>query len=119
MNQELNKYFARWEFACKCGCGQDTVDAELLDVLTRLRKHFNEPTTISSGNRCIAYNDKVGGTWDSQHLLGKAADIFVNDIAASRVREWLETNYPYHYGIGNYDTRGFTHIDARGLKARW
>ncbi|EAS4214514.1 serine/threonine protein kinase, partial [Salmonella enterica] len=25
----ISKYFKRSEFACKCGCGQDTVDAEL------------------------------------------------------------------------------------------
>ena len=49
---KLNKYFHRSEFACKCGCGFDTVDTELLKVLTRLRVRFNKPVKITSACRC-------------------------------------------------------------------
>lgn len=111
------RHFTRQEFACKCGCGQDTVDYELVGVLDRLRKYFNSPVTINSGNRCREYNTKIGGKKNSQHLLSRAADIVVSGIEPSFVVEYLESRYPDQYGIGSYDT--FTHVDTRGWRARW
>lgn len=113
----LNKYFKRREFACKCGCGTSTVDAELLQVITDVREHFGVPVVINSGHRCFKHNANVGGAANSQHLTGKAADIRVTGVAPSAVASYLETKYPTKFGIGRYNS--FTHIDVRDGKARW
>lgn len=115
----LNQYFKRKEFACKCGCGTATVDAELLEVITDVREHFGKPVIITSGHRCAKHNANVGGAKASKHLLGIAADIKVKDVASSAVAAYLESKYPDKYGIGRYPRHGFTHIDVRSGKSRW
>ena len=114
---DLSEHFSRSEFACKCGCGYNTVDAELIFVLEELRFHFKKPVTINSACRCKTHNDKIGGSSNSQHLLGRAADIIVKNVAPKVVWEYLTTRYPKHFGIGKYET--FTHIDTRCSRARW
>lgn len=113
----LNKYFKRKEFACKCGCGTSTVDAELLQVITDVREHFGKPLVINSGHRCPKHNAAVGGAKNSVHMTGKAADIRVSGVAPSEVHRYLTTKYPDKYGIGKY--ANFTHVDVRDYKARW
>ena len=73
---QLSQYFKRSEFACKCGCGFDTVDSILLETLEAVRLHFKVPVTITSGCRCLAHNAAVGGAKASQHTLGRASDYF-------------------------------------------
>ena len=109
--------FKRSEFACKDGCGSDTVDAELLHVLHELRHLYNTPVRITSGHRCARQNADVGGAGGSQHLQGKAADIKVDGVEPQDVYEYLCQRYPDKYGIGNY--KRWTHIDVRSNKARW
>ena len=113
----LNKYFKRSEFACRCGCGTSTVDAELLQVVTDVREHFGIPVIVNSGHRCAKHNANVGGAKNSVHMTGKAADIRVKGLAPSQVAFYLEQKYPNKYGIGRY--ANFTHIDVRDGKARW
>lgn len=114
---KLSPHFSRPEFACGCGCGFDVVDAELLIVLEGLRAHFDHPVTINSGARCAHHNLFVGGAPDSQHRLGKAADVVVKGIPAAVVANYLEDTYPETYGIGRYSGR--THADVRSNRARW
>jgi uncharacterized protein YcbK (DUF882 family) len=114
---DISKHFFRSEFACKCGCGQDTVDAELLTVLERVRTHFDAVIVINSGNRCPKYNKKIGGSKNSQHIYSRAADHVVHGVNPRDVQEQLDDWYPGRYGIGSYET--FTHIDTRGYRARW
>ena len=109
--------FKRSEFACRCRCGKDTVDAELLQVLHVVRHFYNAPVTITSGHRCEKHNKSVGGAGGSMHLVGKAADIIVEGVEPQDVYEYLCDQYPHCYGIGNY--KRWTHIDVRPNKARW
>ena len=110
-------YFTRSEFECSCGCGFDTVDFELMEVLNELRGHFDEPVSVTSGARCILHNAEVGGGKTSQHLRGRAADIVVKNYTPEEVWTYLMEAYPDKYGIGKYNT--FTHIDTRPTKGRW
>jgi uncharacterized protein YcbK (DUF882 family) len=109
--------FVRSEFTCRCGCGFDTVDFELMEVLLELRSHFNTPVTITSGARCLEYNRSIGSTDRSQHPKGKAADIVVKGVEPDDVWTYLMETYPTSYGIGKYED--FTHIDVRSKKGRW
>ena len=111
----LSRYFKRPEFACKCGCGFDTVDTVLLEALEAIRGHFEVPVVITSGCRCIAHNHAVGGTEKSQHLKGRAADIQVKGIEPERIANYAED---LGMSVGRYST--FTHIDSRsGTPAKW
>ena len=104
--------FQRSEFACKCGCGRDTVDAELLDVLNSIRSHFGKPLIVISGHRCATHNANVGGVANSQHKHGRAADFSVRNVGSRSVRRYIADTWGdkyYHYAIS--DTA--THIDTR------
>lgn len=117
---DLSKNFSRNEFTCLCGCGQDTVDAELIMVLENLReKLFSRAIMILSGCRCQKHNDNMGGRPLSYHILGKAADIVVDGASSDIVVECLKDIYPERYGIGSYPKRKFIHVDVRTKKARW
>ena len=110
--------FSREEFACSCGCGLDTVDANLLDALIEIKQYFNGAVvTITGGNRCRSRNSAVGGAEHSKHLDCKAADFKVSGVSADVVYNYCDVNFAGKYGVGKYDGR--THIDVRDNKARW
>jgi len=113
---DLSKDFSRYEFACKCGCGFDTVDAETLKVVQDARDFVGESITPSSGARCINHNRKIGSSDTSQHVVGRAVDLPVSDPKA--LYDYLCKKYYGIYGFGVYKT--FVHIDTRsGHSARW
>jgi uncharacterized protein YcbK (DUF882 family) len=127
---KVSMHFSRAEFACKCGCGFDAVDVELLAVLEDVRlafqaEHIGESLVveITSGCRCPSHNKKAGGATASMHLRAKAADIklwigwHINQVPPDEVADYLERPYPGKYGIGRYDA--WTHIDVRPDRARW
>lgn len=113
----LSENFYRREFACKCGCGLDSIEMETVEVLQAVRDHFGVPVSITSGLRCKAHNARVGGAPRSQHLTGRAADIKVHGVMPRAVYEWLVSEYPGRYGVGLYST--FVHVDTRPGAARW
>lgn len=119
MRVKLSKNFYQDEFECHCGCGFDTVDPELIEVVQDVRDHFNKPITINCGCRCPAHNANTkGAAKNSQHQYGRAADIVVQGVSPIFVRAYLLHKYPDKYGIGKY--RSFTHIDTRpNGPARW
>ena len=113
---DLSKHFNRSEFACKCGCGYDTVDAELIEYLEAIRLRFG-PVTVTSGCRCTEHNKAVGGSKNSQHVLGRAADIQVKGVEPATVQAYCEDSL-IPQGLGSYNS--FTHIDTRSSgDARW
>lgn len=115
---DLTKNFSRYEFACKCGCGFDTVDFETLAALQAVRDYYNQPITVTSAARCAAHNAKVGGKPNSQHLLGRAVDFTVAGVRHHEVQAYLAMKYVGKMGIGRYAT--FTHFDTRsGPASRW
>ena len=114
---KISQYFDRSEFACSCGCGFDTVDAALLEILEKIRNHYGVPVTVNSAARCLVHNRAIGSTDRSQHIQGKAADIVVDHVPPLSVYTYLESQYPNSHGIGSYET--FTHIDSRDRRARW
>ena len=113
----LSKHFSRYEFTCKCGCGFDTVDAELLTVLEDLRERFDRPVTINSGCRCEKHNESINGGKRSQHLIGRAADVVVKNVDTAVVYRYLREKHPGKFGIGGYPK--WVHIDTRAKRARW
>lgn len=115
---DISLNFNRKEFECNCGCKQDTVDFQLISTLEILREVFEgKAIHINSGNRCVEYNKKIGGTPRSQHLLSKAADIVVEGVNPKEVYDVLDKMCPTSLGLGGYEM--FTHVDVRNGKGRW
>jgi|SRR6185312_6029000 len=59
-----------------------------VNLLQPLRDHINQAIHISSGYRSVAVNAAVGGTSNSQHVLGQAADTSVFTMSTP---EWAQT----------------------------
>ena len=114
---DLSPNFNRAEFACKCGCGFDTVDHELILLLEAIRAQFKKSITVNSGCRCLKHNASISGSPRSKHLIGRAADINVKDTDPADVFEFVDGAAGAKFGIGKYST--FTHVDTRLTKARW
>ena len=111
--KRLSEHFHEAEFLCP-DCGQVKVDPHLVEVLEMIRANFDRPVIINSGYRCDIHNKAVGGSPNSQHLKGKAADIVVQGVSPAKVQQYLAG---FDVGVGSYKT--FTHVDVRGYKARW
>ena len=116
MQDQLSTHFYREEFACRCGCGQDTVDAKLLSILQWLRYEIKAAVCITSGNRCAAYNESVNGAPHSKHIISKAADIIVVDQIPLAIYHLLDKHFPNTLGLICYKT--FIHVDSRSVKYR-
>ncbi len=68
-------YFVLEEFDCKCGCGLNNTDLDLVTLLEEARELARIPFNINSGCRCDRHNRRVGGSQNSSHLRGMAVDI--------------------------------------------
>ena len=103
------KYFRREEFACKCGCGASEMEEKLIKTADKVRAHFGNSITVSSGRRCAKHNAKVGGVSNSRHLSGKAMDFCVSGISASMVLTYVQKlpEIRYAYAIDS----NFVHMD--------
>lgn len=122
--KNLSENFKVKEFACKDGSNVIFVDSDLVSVLQKIRNHFNRPVVITSGYRTVSHNKKVGGSTNSQHLYGTAADIQVKDTPPEFVADYAETLLSGKGGIGLYPkkagrAKGWVHVDVRKNRARW
>ncbi|WP_423245034.1 YcbK family protein [Eubacterium maltosivorans] len=84
-------HFAMAEYQCDCTGYCDgwpcAMAPELLEKIEALRCSFGRPVIITSGVRCAARNEEVGGVSWSFHKRGCAADLYcpgvsVGDLAA-------------------------------------
>jgi len=53
----------------------ENLKALVNNVLDPIREDWGKPIIVTSGFRCKAVNDKVGGVATSQHTKGQAADL--------------------------------------------
>ena len=116
-NKSLSANFKVKEFACKDGSDPVFISPELVEVLQKIRSHFNKPVNINSAYRTPTHNKKEGGAAYSQHLYGTAVDIKVTGVTPKQVAQYAETLLSGRGGIGIYSN--FTHIDVREIKSRW
>ena len=124
-NQNLSTNFKVREFKCNDGSDTILIDSTLVQVLQKVRDHFKKPITINSAYRTTSYNVKVGGSPNSQHCKGTAADIVVQGVDPLKVALYVKSlpEYSGKGGIGYYSRAdilgGFTHVDTRASKSRW
>jgi uncharacterized protein YcbK (DUF882 family) len=72
---QLTDHFSLNEFECKCGCGANGINADLVRKLESIRVLYDKPMCITSGLRCSFHNEGVGGSDSSAHLTGEAVDV--------------------------------------------
>jgi len=122
----MTKNFSIGEFNCKCGCKMpDDVLVNITKLASQLqfvRDNLTRPITINSAYRCKTHNKSIGGSINSQHILGKAADIVVSGLdpildTYDYLDDLMRTGEILQGGLGMYKT--FTHYDIRKTKARW
>ena len=119
--------FTASEFECECGCGFDTVDAELITVLEDVHGYFSEvydakvrdfyqkrvPGALNTMRRCkkrtipTMFRIRLNpSTWRPKRQTSKSNIISHTmvgfDVPADSVAGYLENKYPDRYGIGRY-----------------
>ena len=112
------KHFKKSEFACKCGCGFENIDLKLITLLEQIRSHFGDkPVHVTSGCRCANHNKNVGGVQGSRHVLGKASDIYIDNVSATDLLQYCKTlvangqaRYTY---TNNTNMNGVVHVDIK------
>lgn len=127
---KITPHFAWIEAACRCGeCDGIPEDAEIQQNIIRLANALEDfraaiggrPIHITSWYRCKAHNERVGGTPNSLHLVGLAADFAVSGKSPSGVQYIIESWLKFHpvpfSGLGKYNSH--THVDLREAPAKW
>jgi uncharacterized protein YcbK (DUF882 family) len=77
----LTPNFTLDEFRCPCCRDVNQKNAEILAKQLQPVRDVFGPMLIESGFRCPRWNEHAGGKLFSQHLVGLAADIRVEDDA--------------------------------------
>lgn len=70
----MKNYFSAIEQSCRC-CGTGKLAPDFLFKLNAAREIAGIPFVLNSAFRCPKHNKEVGGTENSAHLVGCAADI--------------------------------------------
>ena len=111
------EHFTGKEFKSKDGAAEFLYCPNLIAVLEKIRKHFNEPVIINSGYRTPEWNAKVGGAKNSYHTKGMAADIVVKNHNSKEVAEYA-SKVLSGLGGGVIKYKNFVHVDVREKKYR-
>jgi uncharacterized protein YcbK (DUF882 family) len=95
--------------------------SKLASNLQALRDSIKKPVCINISYRPVWWEHKQSRSGNSQHCLGKAADIVVPgmtpDEVADKIEELISDGDMLQGGLGRYES--FTHYDIRKTKARW
>ena len=121
------------EFKCNChgrycdGYPEQGISSDLYVLLEEIREEVNRlypksdgtdrPLLVRAGYRCPEYNTEVKGADDSQHLYGKAGDIYSPGILPATMGKICDKLNP-NGGVG-LGGNSIVHVDVRGHYARW
>lgn len=107
-----SEHFALWEYACDCAGDCDgyphSMEPELLEKVEALRTGLGRPVIITSGVRCEARNEEVGGVSWSFHKRGAAADLYCPGVSVGEVAAAAQAvglNILPHY------SEGYVHVE--------
>lgn len=87
----------------------EALRAVAVSVLQPVRDHFGNPVFVTSGYRCPQLNTAIGGSANSQHMKGQAADFEVAGHSNFAVAEWVRDNLEFDQLILEFYTPGDPH----------
>lgn len=87
------------------------MDDLILSILDTARHIIDRPIYVTSAYRCARHNAAVGGVADSQHLRGRAADVYADGVTVDELAAVFRSLHAG--GIGRYHGAGFVHVDTR------
>lgn len=118
-DERLTASFRASEFRCRCraaSCDAPPMDKAFMVKLQALRDEWGGRLLISSGSRCSAWNAKVGGSPNSMHMQGLAADIRLDSAdQGPRISAIAEKVGFSGIGVG----KAFIHVDCGEPGRRW
>ena len=76
------------------------------NVLQPVRDHFGKGVKVNSGFRHPDVNAKVGGSRNSDHTRGQAADIEIPGVPNAELAEWIKDNLQFRQLILEFYTPG-------------
>lgn len=82
---------------------EENLKALIEDVLDPLREAYGRPIRVTSGYRCPQLNRLVGGSPNSQHMRGEAADIQPLKSEKSEAKSELDKLARILIGNGKFD----------------
>jgi hypothetical protein len=87
-------------------------------ALQEIRGMYGDrPIIINSWHRDPVTNRQVGGASQSRHMRGDAVDFRIPGVSPYAIYERLDSWWGNRGGLASSSV--FTHIDARGYRARW
>jgi len=116
---QLTRHFKLSEFECHDGQHEVILDGELVERLEALRVMLGVPVTVAAGYRNPVHNANVGGSPNSRHMKGEAADIKVNGVSPLMVARIAEKVGFRGIGVYRHNRQMFTHVDVRPVKSYW
>ena len=123
----LSEHFVLDEFVVSQTATRQGIDntpsPDVIARLTHLCRHILEPARqalgplhISSGYRCPELNRAVGGSPDSQHMLGYAADVVPVKASKMELARWVVEHVPDFDQVilefGKPDNPAWIHLSA-------
>ena len=128
----ITKNFRMSEFTCHNGTEVPAKYVQnvhkLACYLQVLRDFYAKPIQVVSGYRTPAYNKRIGGAKNSQHMYAKAADIHMEGVPAvqltATINGLIRLGLMKNGGIGVYPKRfhrrhDWVHYDIRDTPAYW
>ena len=115
----ITKNFSVDEMMCHCGCGEDSMDMDFMDILQNIREEMGRPLKISSAVRCAEHNSVVSSTGITGPHVPRTDGTMASDILISGADALRLVDIARKHGISGVgiSQRGphakrFIHIDT-------
>jgi hypothetical protein len=122
---QLTKDFRLSHFNCPDNCLFPGVFFRNIELLAHqiqiLQDHLQEPIEILEAYKCIAQNTREKGTFESQHIIGKAIIFQVDRVETMQVMNIIDdlitTNFIKQGVVMIWDKK--VYYDISGQNYRW
>jgi len=108
-------FYSLKEFECKCGCGENNIDIDLVAILNDASGKLNRKIGFTSACRCETHNKKVGGVLNSTHVSTPKKKCKGIDLVCKNGSEFFQLVKCFiNTGVRRmiyHPRRGFLHID--------
>ncbi len=98
---------------------EEELERLVLTILQPLRDKIGRPLVISSGYRSPSVNSSVGGSRESAHVFGRAADISVPGMPTQELARFIVgLSLPFDQLINEFDSWIHIAIPMQGIVPR-